>query len=284
MDNIGRNFILEHLGGNFKLIRLDDRFKRRGMGVHRKDVYLVKVSNRPNSVLLYFSSKYKTIFQNFMDARDVMGNRVVGDKWKIDKENLLILLPYLGSVFDKPSNKSLISIITFLRETNDPVKFDNFKIPRYLSNLFSLNNNRLNLSQLNQLIALICDKKMKFGYGPGVEDPAFRNFTNVLDRAYLVDLDNFSTKISLSYELGFLAADMGLEYGGITNELSVELQKFERTANIKINKIQFYLGYLSRLGTILIDFLSDVKVSVDFVTEVGEKVEDLSLELRSTLV
>lgn len=283
MNKIYHDFLLNHVGDNYHLTRLNDRSNRRSLDVHRKDVYLVEASGKPNFVLLHFSSKYKTIFQNFLDARNVLGNKVVGDQWVVAKENLLILLPHLGSVFESPDEKSLVLIIDFLKETNEPIRNEDFVTPRYISNLISINDNQFTHKNLSKLIKLIWDRKIKFGYGAGIEDPSFRNFTSILSQTYLVDLDNFTTKVNLDYELGFLAADVDLEYGDKIAMPSKSLFEFQIIADKEINKIQFYLGYVSRLGTILMDYLSGENLSEDYFNEVGKEIDGLSLELLSTL-
>lgn len=260
-----------------RIERLDDRSKRRNLSLHRKNVYQI-VSGNNEYILLHFSDRYKIIHQNYLKAREVLGKLLRGDRWIVDKKNLLILLPYLGPVFKMPDEDDLKQITKFLSDTNESFKFGGLTIPRYISGILSINNDYFKFSNLRKLASDLVGTRIRLG--PGVEDPAFNNFIGGIERAYLVDLDNFGVDINLDYEFGFLAADINLEFPGY----KYNLVDFERISGQKIDNLMFYIGYLSRQATIFLDFEAGEPVVKDGVEKIYHEIEDISLELLNTLV
>lgn len=271
-------FLHHNLNTNFEIERLNDRSVRRNLSIHRKDVYLV-TSGGNRYILLHFSSQYKTIYLNYIRAREVLGKLVRGDKWVTDKDNLLILLPYLGPAFDKPDISALGKITDFLSITYQPTRFKDFETPRYISKVLENNEGASQFVELKRVLFTINGKKMRFEYGPGIEDPSFSNFTDGVEKTYLVDLDNFSNNVNLDYEFGFLAADINLEFPG----RSYDLKSLEQITRRKINRILFGIGYISRLATVVLDFNAGESILEERVKEIVQEIEGRCLELFKTL-
>lgn len=275
-DTVMANFLQSSGIVDPRIERLDDRSKRRNLSFRRKNVYQV-VSGNNEYVLLHFSDKYKIIYHNYLKAREVLGRLLQGDRWIIDKKNLLVLLPYFGQVFKKPDEDNLRQIIRFLSDTHESVRLEGFTTPRYISGILSIKNDYFQFSNLRKLVSGFAG--MRFELGPGVEDPAFNNFTGGVERAYLVDLDNFGVDINLDYEFGFLAADIDLEFSGYNYNAA----DFERISGQKVDNLMFHIGYLSRLATIILDFEAGESVSKDGVEEIYHEIEDIGLKLLKTL-
>jgi hypothetical protein len=286
MDTLVRNFLDRYIDDSYTLIRLADRHKRRGLNGHRKAVYLVVDVLGQKSILLHFSDKYRIIFDNYLLAKEVILKGATDSEWVVDKTNLFILMPYLGEVLPLNKNQSLVQIIRFLKKIYESHNIASFEVPRYLTDLLRLNSEKQKFSfiQLERLLRQVGEGDIKYSSGFGVLDPSFRNFTHLEDRVYLVDLDNFSKDINLDYEIGFLLADTDLELESkFALDLDNYLQMISKMADMPLEPIPFWIGYVSRIATNLVDILRgerDLGPQDIEIVKTIEEISDYLLKIR----
>lgn len=271
------NFISKNTDTNFRARRLADRSKRQGLTMHRKSVYLITSPPNKKLVFIHFSRQYETIFRNYLAAQVKLNHLVMGDQWQIDRSNLFILIPYLGRGFGSPDPSSLQKVIRKLGQINKPSRLGIFNPPRYMADLVELNKplSRLTLTNLERLTKEMMRLKTVVSLGAGILDPAFSNFTELNGQIYLVDLDNFGSEINLDYEVGFLMADVDVEFRKTLVSCYSNSKKLVFTPC-------YWIGYISRLATILIDLIRSQRRLNDYELSICQKIESISSYLLKT--
>lgn len=261
-----QQFLKTNLDGFTNLTRLNDRFQRKKLQKHRKKVFLIETGSVEKWIVLRFSKRYKTIFDNYLNARDFLLDQVRGQDWLVDEPNLFIMMPYLGSNFISLDSGALGKIAHLLLGINTPSKISRFSTPRYLKNLIELNSsyNIFELANLAKVVKKIEDGELSYAHGPGVQDPALNNFTHLNNEIFLVDLDNFSTEVNYDYELGFLLSDIDLEVKKeLASDMNLRMRTISEDIHGELDSFPFWIGYISRIATNLIDvFDSETKPDI----------------------
>lgn len=263
-------FLKKHLNEDYKIIRLDDRSKRRGLRLHRKEVYKV-YTNSERYILIRFFENYIKLFENYLTAQKVLKEIVKSSMWKVNRSDLLILIPYLGDNFRESNPQVLLEIIGLLENIYRSDGIRKTECSRYIDSVLFLNNTKFDLSGLESFANNILNGSYKSKFGYGIEDPAFNNFTSHNKKCYLVDLDNFSGNINLDYEIGFLTADVDVEFNNMNN-FSTTTKFYKEFIPREIDELQFEIGYRSRLCTIVIDVLEGEKTQENLLPEVFQRV------------
>jgi hypothetical protein len=261
-----RQTIKKYTGSDLEIQRLPDREYKRGSNHYRKSVFLLLNNGIPQFVIHKFHPRFKQIFDNYRRAREILPSAFTGMIQVIDEDNLMVLMSYQGKPCNPFHKLSLSKIVHILKEINEISVCRNiFHPPRYLLSVLFLNSQEkhFELDPLSRLVNVISTNKIYQKLGCGVEDPAISNFTFWNDSPHIVDMDNFTTSINLSYEIGFFVADLEIEMFG--KPKSEDLKSIEKRAgyysNSSWNESILGIGYLSRLVTNLIDTYSDMSDS-----------------------
>lgn len=273
-------FLEQNVQGDYSIQRLNDRAIRRQLKISRKNVYLVK-SELADYVLLDFSSNYKAIFNNYLAAKDSLKDRVEGRHWKINRRLLLILMPFLGNNLNLSDRHSLKRVYELLVKINGRGDLIGYYQPRHLSSPQSFNGDLIPESLAN-FVNYISLKRPRFRLGNGIEDPAFYNFTERNGGVYLIDLDNFSSRINIDYELGFLMVDVDLLIFDRGNRSLKSLVNSAKSINYEVDITMLLTGYVSRLTTVLLDYFSGEAIDPGSLGSICLQIDELCADFLST--
>ncbi len=223
---------------------MNDREHRNNKTLDRKQVFLV-TENETSSVEMHFGKKYTNLFEKTIDAFTQIPSKYVGKILAIDRKNPVLVVTYLGRTLE-PSAESVPKILSTLRDIhNENTVQEIFKVPRYIQSFYEIFEDEY----VQSLIKYIEESAFKCSAGFGIDDPVASNFTEDSTGVHLVDLDHFSSKVSLSYQMGFIIADIDV----LTNQKYRSVNAMQKTARPflddfnKSEEVALVCGYISRL-------------------------------------
>lgn len=226
-------------------IRLQDRGVRMNLSDYRKKVFL---SDDKSFVEVHIvNSKYRPLFNKNLDAyRTLKNTDTLPELIDVDVRNMVFRCSYEGEpARESYTGKQAEEVVAVLGKISKVNKRKHkLLLPVYLETAREKQYRACEIDkslflELQNTLNILIKTNVQVEYGCGILDPSASNFTfNNVNRAHLVDLDNFSNTIGFDYQLGWLEMDhlavfganlnSDIEYGSLQSELMRKLGRLSR--------------------------------------------------------
>jgi len=230
----------------FEIRRLPTRDIRENLMNSRKKAWSFKLG-RYEGVILSFSRDYIQLYLNYLQGLKKINLSGNHKKYMHNKLFRFIITSYIpsNSSSDLHTSYSIISnFLTKLNRANQKKLTPSFRYVHMAIDLVENEATSFKNKQILQTLHKIVKLQKDFRVGPGIEDPVLSNFILNDSGCHLIDLDNYSGKVSLNYQLGYLAKDIELDFD---KSFHVNLP------NNNENKIMFFIGSISRLINLVLN-------------------------------
>lgn len=251
-----------------KIIRnLESRDIAQGLKHYRKSVFLAEKNNRKVVVIKINSEKYRPIFDRYLKVLSQQST-FLPELLQANSSEMTLIVSYEGKNILNSETSYSEAVVNLKKINQNNHKTVALQIPRYVnqcSRQCLLDEQLIDLRGVYQeLVSTLSLANLDIEVGDGIEDPSLTNFCKGIKNVCLVDLDNYSNTVNFEYELGFMFTDLFVrkEMDFDTEKLIAYIQKFHIGSLSDKNKLLVYIGSISMLTTLVLDFVDKKSNSV----------------------
>lgn len=187
--------------------RLEDREKRHGAKLSRKQVHLVLDDHQvPQHVRLTFGVNYRELYDRTLAAYETAPAHIIGELLAKDAAALTLDVAYMGTPLEPMKTlPALQPLVALLASLNESRAIQTPYLPsRYILSYYTSHPED---TAVGDILAWLTNTTDECSAGLGIEDAVISNFTRDNAGLHLVDLDLFRHDIPFGFEVGFLMGD-----------------------------------------------------------------------------